>query len=152
MSPCILHDWLPSLDVWLDSVGRSILHPVVTIGSLLNIIGEVDCEHDLIVEGRLEGRVTVRDATLTIAESADVDADLRAPRIIVQGRVRGAIFASERIELAASAVVEGSLSSDRIAIAEGAHFSGSLDMGRRTIAAKVAEYRARDSSTPLART
>jgi cytoskeletal protein CcmA (bactofilin family) len=116
---------------------------VITIGCQLNISGEIDCEHDLLVEGRVEGRVTVRDATLTIAESADVEADLRAPRIIVLGRVRGTISASERIELSASAVVEGSLSSGRIAIAEGAHVSGSLDMGRRTIAAKVAEYRAR---------
>jgi cytoskeletal protein CcmA (bactofilin family) len=116
---------------------------VVTIGGQLNISGEIDCEHDLVVEGRVEGRITVRDATLTIAEGADVDADLRAPRIIVRGRVRGAISASERIDLAASAVVDGSLSSGLIAIAEGAHFSGSLDMGRRTIAAKVAEYRTR---------
>jgi cytoskeletal protein CcmA (bactofilin family) len=58
--------------------------------------------------------------------------------------VRGAIFAAERIELAPSAVVDGALSAARIAIAEGAHFSGNLDMGRRTIAAKVAEYRERN--------
>jgi cytoskeletal protein CcmA (bactofilin family) len=118
---------------------------VVTIARQLIISGEIDCEHDLAVEGKVEGRITVRDATLTIAETADVDADLRAPRIIVQGRVRGALWASERIQLDASAVVEGSLSSGRIAIAEGAVFNGSLDMGRKTIAAKVAEYRARTS-------
>jgi cytoskeletal protein CcmA (bactofilin family) len=116
---------------------------VVTIGRQLIISGEIDCEYDLAVEGKVEGRITVRGASLTITETADVDADLRAPRIIVRGRVRGALWASERIELAASAVVDGSLSSGRIAIAEGAHFSGSLDMGRKTIAAKVAEYRSR---------
>lgn len=115
---------------------------MVTIGSQLIISGEIDCEYDLLVEGRVEGRITVRNATLTIAESADVEADLRAPRIVVRGRVRGGIFATERIELTPTAVVDGALSSDRIAITEGAHFSGSLDMGRRTIAAKVAEYRA----------
>jgi cytoskeletal protein CcmA (bactofilin family) len=116
---------------------------VVTIGRQLIISGEIDCEHDLLVEGKVEGRITVRDATLTIAETADVDADLRAPRVIVHGRVRGAISATERIELKETAAVDGALSSGRIAIAEGAHFSGNLDMGRRTIAAKVAEYRAR---------
>jgi cytoskeletal protein CcmA (bactofilin family) len=115
---------------------------VVTIEHQLSISGEVDCEHDLLVEGRVEGRITVRNATLTIGESADVEADLRAPRIVVRGRVRGGIFAAEQIELTSTAVVDGALSSGRIAIAEGAHFSGSLDMGRRTIAAKVAEYRA----------
>jgi cytoskeletal protein CcmA (bactofilin family) len=115
---------------------------VVTIGRQLVISGEIDCEHDLVVEGHVEGRITVRNATLTIAETADVDADLRAPSVIVHGRVRGAISAAERIELTSTAVVDGALSSGRIAIAEGAHFSGNLDMGRRTIAAKVAEYRA----------
>ena len=116
---------------------------MVTIGRQLIISGEIDCEHDLEVEGKVEGRITVRGATLTIAEVADVDADLRAPHVIVLGRVRGAISASDRIEIAASAIVEGSLSSGKISIAEGAHFSGSLDMGRKTIAAKVAEYRAK---------
>ena len=116
---------------------------MVTIGRQLIISGEIDCEHDLEVEGKVEGRITVRGATLTIAEVADIDADLRAPHIIVLGTVRGAISASERIELAASAVVDGSLSAGKISIAEGAHFNGSLDMGRKTIAAKVAEYRAK---------
>jgi cytoskeletal protein CcmA (bactofilin family) len=119
---------------------------VVTIGRQLVITGEVDCNHDLVIEGQVQGRITVRDATLTIAETAAVEADLRAPRILVHGRVRGAIVAAERIELAPSAVVDGALSAARIAIAEGAHFSGNLDMGRRTIAAKVAEYRGRNGA------
>ena len=119
---------------------------MITIPSQLIISGEIDCEHDLAVEGKVvEGRISVRGATLTIMETADVDADLRAPRIIVRGRVRGALWASERIELEATAVVDGSLSSGRIAIAEGAYFSGSLDMGHKTIAAKVAEYRSKSS-------
>lgn len=117
---------------------------MVTIGPQLIINGEIDCEHDVVVEGRVQGRITVRNASIIIAEGADVEADLRAPQIIVYGRVRGAIFASERIELAPSATVDGALSAGRIAIAEGAHFSGNLDMGRRTIAAKVAEYRVRN--------
>ena len=115
------------------------------IGQGVAIDGEVSGEGDLTLEGRVTGWAVVRDGTLTIGPSARVDGDLRAPRIVVRGEVRGAVVASERIELAATAKVEGSLSAGTIAIAEGAWFSGTLDMGRRTIAAKVAEYRARGS-------
>ncbi|HEY8537191.1 MAG TPA: polymer-forming cytoskeletal protein, partial [Vicinamibacterales bacterium] len=115
---------------------------MTVIGHNVAIDGEVAGDGDLTVEGRVTGWVVVRDGTLTIAPSARIDGDLRAPRIVVRGHVRGAVQASERIELAPTAVVEGGLSADRIAIADGAWFTGLVDMGRRTIAAKVAEYRA----------
>ena len=44
----------------------------------------------------------------------------------------------ERIELAASSKVDGTLSAERVVIADGARFNGSVDMGRRTIATKMA--------------
>jgi cytoskeletal protein CcmA (bactofilin family) len=112
------------------------------IGQGVAIDGEISGDGDLTLEGRVTGWIVVRDGTLTVAPTARVDGDVRAPRIVVQGEVLGAVVASERIELAPTAKVEGSLSAERIAIAEGAWFSGTLDMGRRTIAAKVAEYRA----------
>lgn len=112
------------------------------IGPHLVIAGELTAVGDLTIEGRVEGRVTVRDATLTIAPSARVEADLRAARVVVQGDVSGAIYASDRIELGPTASVAGSLSAGTIAIAEGARVNATIDMGHRTIAARVAEYRA----------
>jgi len=56
--------------------------------------------------------------------------------------VEGAIAASLRIELTATAKVNGSLTAERVVIAEGARFNGGVDMGRRTIATKVAQYKA----------
>ena len=67
---------------------------------------------------------------------------MRAARVVVRGQVEGAIIASERIELASSANVEGSLSANRVVIAEGARFNGRIDMDQRTIAVKVAQYKA----------
>jgi len=113
-----------------------------TIGPRVVITGDISTDADLTIEGFVTGSVLVRGATLTIAEPAHVEADLRAARIVVSGEVTGAIAATERIDLEPTATVDGSLSADRIAIAEGARFSGSIDMARRTIAAKVAEYRA----------
>ena len=113
-----------------------------TIGRHLVITGEVSCEDDLTIEGRVQGYVSVRDATLTIEAPARIQADVRAAQVLVRGEVRGAISASERIELSHSSLVEGSLSAGQIAIAAGAQFNGTIDMNRRTIASRVAEYRA----------
>ena len=56
--------------------------------------------------------------------------------------MQGSISAGQRIELTPSAVVTGDLSATQVVIADGAQFNGRVDMGRRTIAAKVAQYKA----------
>lgn len=113
-----------------------------TIGRLIVIDGQVSSQGDLTIEGTVAGFVSVPEGTVTIDASAHVDADVRAARVVIRGTCRGAIAATERIELGSSASVEGSLSAEQVTIAEGAHFNGSVDMNRRTIAARVAEYRA----------
>jgi cytoskeletal protein CcmA (bactofilin family) len=113
-----------------------------TIGPSLTITGEVTSDEDLAIEGRVRGYVTVRGATLTIGEQAHIDAELRGSRIVVAGRVEGGIVADQRIELQASAIVTGSLSATQVVIRDGARFQGGIDMAQRTIAAKVAQFRA----------
>ena len=115
---------------------------MIAIGPQLTVNGEVSTDADLTIEGVVEGFVSVRQGTLTIESSARVQADIRAARVIVRGAVSGAISASERIELTPSARIDGSLSAPQIAIDEGAQFNGAIDMSHRTIAARVAEYRA----------
>ena len=115
---------------------------MTTIGRQIVIDGEVSSDEDLTIEGRVRGYVTVRDATLIIDAPGRVEADLRAARIVIQGVVEGAITATERIELAPGSAVEGSLSASVSVMRDGARFNGTIDMNRRTIAARVADYRA----------
>jgi cytoskeletal protein CcmA (bactofilin family) len=115
---------------------------MTSIGASVTFEGDLTCEEDIAFEGRLTGSIHVREATLTVAPAAHVEASIRAQRVIVQGTVQGAITAGERIELAASANVTGDLSATQIVIADGAQFNGRVDMSRRTIAAKVAQYKA----------
>ena len=115
---------------------------MITLGGHIAVSGEVSCEEDLVIEGSVEGYVLVRTGTLTVGQHADVRADLRAPRVVVRGRVLGSILAAERIEITATASVDGTLSADQIVMADGARFNGAIDMSRRFLAARVAEYRA----------
>ena len=98
------------------------------------------------IEGRVSGHVLLRNATLTIGEHAQLDAQVRSARVKVHGALTGAITASERIELAPSASVEGAPSANQVVLADGATFNGGIDMDRRTIAAKMAHYKAAQSA------
>jgi cytoskeletal protein CcmA (bactofilin family) len=112
------------------------------IGKCFVLTGELSSDQDLRFDGTLRGHLYLEDATLTVGETATVDADIRAKQVIVQGTVQGSIDASERVELTASATVHGSLSAERVVIADGARFNGGVYMGRRTIARRVAQYKA----------
>jgi cytoskeletal protein CcmA (bactofilin family) len=112
------------------------------IGRSVVIDGEFTSDEDLTIEGTLKGTVHIREATLTIGEPARVEADIHGARVVVHGTLRGSITASVRIELGATAKVDGNLSADRVVIADGARFNGSIDMAHRTVALKMAQYKA----------
>ena len=112
------------------------------IGATIVITGEFTSHEDVTVDGQLDGQLIVREASLTIGERAQIQATIRGARVVVRGLVTGAISASERIELTPTATVDGSLSANRVIVADGAQFNGRIDMDQRTIAARVAQYKA----------
>ena len=115
---------------------------MTNIGASVAFDGDLTCDEDITFEGRLTGSIHVREAALIVAQTAQLEATIRAQRVVVHGTVQGPISAGQRIELAPSAKVTGDLSATQVVIADGAEFNGSIDMSRRTIAAKVAQYKA----------
>ncbi len=122
---------------------------ITSIGRSVTIDGDLTSDEDLLIDGQVHGHIHLRNAELTIGTGARIDADVRGTRITILGTVRGNISASERIELGPAADVTGSLSANRIAIDDGARFNGRIDMDRRTIAAKVAQYKAAEEARGL---
>jgi cytoskeletal protein CcmA (bactofilin family) len=118
------------------------LRPVTIIGPTIAISGELTSGEDITVQGRVNGHVMVKDAVLTIGEQAQLRADVRGLRVLVKGHLKGSIVASERIELAPGAAVEGSLSANRVVLTDGTLFNGRIDMDQRTIAARIAHFKA----------
>ena len=115
---------------------------MTTIGRSIVITGELASEEDILLDGRVRGHVIVRNASLTLGEQARVEADIRGAKVLVKGAVQGSIAATVRIELAPTASVNGSLSANEVVIADGATFNGRIDMDQRTIAAKIAQFKA----------
>jgi cytoskeletal protein CcmA (bactofilin family) len=112
------------------------------IGQFFVFRGELSSNEDLRFDGTLKGHLDLDGATLILGETATVDGDIRAQQVIVQGTVRGSITAVDRIELSVTAKVNGTLTAERLLMADGSTFNGDVYMGRRTIARRVAQYRA----------
>lgn len=118
------------------------LRHVTTIGPTIVISGELTSGEDITVHGRVNGQLMVRESDLTIGEQAQLKADVRGARVLVKGRLKGSIVASQRIELTPSATVDGSLSANRVILTDGTQFNGRIDMDQRTIASRIAHFKA----------
>ena len=97
------------------------------IGPQTAVRGSLSGEEDLVVEGRLEGNVSLA-GHLIVAQSGDVEADLDVESIEVHGQVRGDISASRSITIEKGARVTGNVKAPRVIINDGAHFDGAVEM------------------------
>jgi cytoskeletal protein CcmA (bactofilin family) len=98
------------------------------IGKSVVICGEVKGSEDLIVDGRVEGTVTLTESRLTIGPNASVQADLFARDVLILGQVQGNVVASGRVELRAGCSVEGDIRALRLAVEDNAVFRGKVDL------------------------
>ena len=102
------------------------------IGPRVVIRGDVAFSGGLYIEGRVHGSVAAEDegqAVLTISDGGLVEGEVRAPCVIVNGELRGDVYASERIELAANARVQGNIYYKVVEMAAGAMITGRLIHG-----------------------
>ena len=98
------------------------------IGKSVVICGEVKGSEDLIVDGRIEGTISLSEARLTVGPNAHVTADLSAKDVLIMGQVQGNVTASGRVELRAGCVVEGDIRALRLAVEDNAVFRGKVDL------------------------
>jgi len=110
---------------------------IATIGKSVIVKGELSGSEDLIVDGEVEGSITLRGQSLTIGPNGRVRANIEARNVIVHGRVDGDIHASERVELRKSASLSGDITTARISIEDGAFFKGGIDIQKTEPAPKI---------------
>ncbi|HUV71044.1 MAG TPA: polymer-forming cytoskeletal protein [Terracidiphilus sp.] len=98
------------------------------IGKSIVICGEVKGGEDLIVDGRVEGTISLAESRLTIGPNANVTADLSAKDVLILGHVQGNVVASGRVELRAGCAVQGDIRALRLAVEDNAVFRGKVDL------------------------
>jgi cytoskeletal protein CcmA (bactofilin family) len=100
---------------------------IAWVGTTVVFKGELLSAEDMEIHGPVEGTINVRDHSLTIGPDADIRADIVGKIVIIQGRVKGQIVASEKVHLHETASIEGDVSSPMIVIDDGAQLEGRVE-------------------------
>ncbi len=101
---------------------------MANIGKSISIKGDVLGEEDTVIEGRVEGRIELKNHHLTIGANGDVQGEVSAKQVTIVGRVSGNVVATERIELRDSGRLEGDLNTPRLLVQEGSQINGKISM------------------------
>ena len=99
-----------------------------TIGPSISIKGDLSGEEDLIVEGRVEGTIDLKQNNLTVGTEGRVSASVRANTISVEGEVEGDLSGDEQVVVRRSGNVQGNINAPRVTLEDGCKFRGSIDM------------------------
>jgi len=102
-----------------------------TIGQSIQINGELTGREDLIIDGKIDGKIVVEGHQLTIGANGRINAEVHAKSIQIHGQVSGNITADDKVEISPSGSVDGDITAPRVALADGSSFKGSIDMGRK---------------------
>jgi cytoskeletal protein CcmA (bactofilin family) len=100
---------------------------VAVIGKSVQIRGEVKGSEDLMVDGHVEGTITLLESRLTIGPNAHVSANVSAKDVILLGHLNGNVSATGRVELRNGCDLVGDISAARLSIEESAAFRGKVE-------------------------
>ena len=99
-----------------------------TIGKSLVIKGEVTGSESLYIDGRVEGSINLSGNRVTVGRNGVVAANINAREIVVLGKVRGNLTASDRVDIRSDGSLTGDVVAARISIEDGAFFKGGIDI------------------------
>ncbi|MBI4444536.1 MAG: polymer-forming cytoskeletal protein [Acidobacteria bacterium] len=117
------------------------------IGPSILVKGDVSGDEDLLIEGRLEGRVELKQHNVRVGKNGKVKADIVGKVISVEGEVQGNLYAEDKIIIRQSGSVRGNITAPRVTLEDGSKFKGSIDMDSKGSEKRVENNAAGKSSS-----
>ncbi|MCI0470793.1 MAG: polymer-forming cytoskeletal protein [Candidatus Aminicenantes bacterium] len=103
------------------------------------IVGDIKFSDSFRIDGKFKGKI-LSGQSLIIGESGEVEADVDAGSISINGAVKGALNAAEKIEIFSLGRVTGKIVTPKLMIEEGAFFQGSCQMKLKALENKSTGY------------
>lgn len=124
------------------------------VGQGTEVHGNIVFSGGLHIDGVIKGNVSAESgsgAILSLSELGRIEGEVHVPVIILNGTVKGNVFASDRVELAPKSRVTGNLTYNLIEMTVGAEVNGRLLHQDDTPVVKVAKKSDKSPSRPLPR-
>ncbi|HTX77787.1 MAG TPA: polymer-forming cytoskeletal protein [Terracidiphilus sp.] len=114
----------------LESAGRTAVSAgeQASISKGLFIKGEISGSESLFIDGKVEGSILLNGNRLTVGRNGHVAASITAREVVVLGKVRGNVTATDRVDIRAEGALTGDVAAARISIEDGAFFKGGIDI------------------------
>ena len=109
------------------------------IGPTVYIKGDLSGQEDLIIEGRVEGKIELRRHSVTVGKNGKVKADIYGKTITIEGEVQGNLYGEEQVVLRQTGTVRGNITSPRVSLEDGSNFKGSIDMSPKETSSSTVE-------------
>ena len=98
------------------------------IGPGMSVVGDCSTDGTIRIEGRVERSIRAGKAVV-IGKDGVVDGDVSTQDAVVSGTVSGTLVAASRLEIQATAQVDGEVRAKRLQLEEGAVLNGTVHMG-----------------------
>ena len=110
------------------AAAATVASPVVPSGKSLFVKGEVSGSESLYIDGKVEGTINLPGNRVTVGRNGQVSANIMAREVVVLGKVRGNVNASDRVDIRSEGSLTGDVAAARISIEDGAYFKGGIDI------------------------
>jgi cytoskeletal protein CcmA (bactofilin family) len=109
--------------------GGTTAHEGSWLTPTIKVKGQISGNEDLLVDGKVEGPISVGEHRLTVGQNGHVTGGLAAREIIICGKVDGnQAVVGESIEIKKDASMIGTVTTRRIVIEDGAGFKGNIEI------------------------
>lgn len=108
------------------------------IGKTLLVKGEVYSEDEILIEGKIQGKITVKNRVV-IGRDGVVEAEIDARDVVIKGKVTGDVHGSQRVEIVPAGTLHGNIHAPRVVIADSGFFEGNIEMRPREEKPRPAE-------------
>jgi len=99
-----------------------------SISKGLSIKGEITGTESLFIDGKVEGSINIPGNRVTVGKNGQVTASISAREIVVLGKLKGNVSATDRVDIRAEGALTGDVAAARISIEDGAFFKGGIDI------------------------
>ena len=98
------------------------------IGPGMKVVGDCETDGTIRIEGLVEGSVRAGKAVV-VGKDGRVKGDVTTQDAVISGSVVGTVSAESRLELQATARIDGEVRARRMQLEEGALLNGTVQMG-----------------------
>ena len=115
--------------MWGSKKNVAVAGATTLISSDTVVVGDLRFSGNLDVEGLVQGNTVAhpdKEALLRIIGEGRVEGEIHVPSVVINGEVKGSVYASKQLDLAPRSRVDGNVYYNLVEMAAGAEVNGSL--------------------------